>query len=191
MVKCVIDSDNIELILQDIKHSHDPVFDFSGTDFVKLSKTHPSAIADTFEALNAVSRTFSVKLNLCKIDHDNQKQIDELINGLKQTKKMIGFEFIRSLDPNCPIKVLEDIADNLKENHSIKRITIDNFQVTPPHICDKLRSHPTVLVVIVNGMQQKLDRPAGNDYFFKSTIATVNEPLLNNNESVSKQQKRY
>src|SRR5579872_4075826 len=136
MVKCVIDADNLENILWEIKGSHDAVFDFSGTNFIKLSEKKPSVISDIFRALALVERTFSLKLNLCKMDDKNEHQLKELTNGLKETKKMIGFEFVRSLHPSCPIRVLEDIAKSLIENHSIKSITIDGFRVTPPHVCE-------------------------------------------------------
>jgi hypothetical protein len=178
MVKCVIDSDNVEFILLEIKNSHDPVFDFSGTDFIKLSEKNPSVIFDVFQALAVVERPFSLKLNLCKLDDKNEAQLKELMDGLRHTKKMIGFEFIRSLDPECPIRVLEDIANSLIENHSIKRITIDGFQVTPPHVCEVLKSHPTVLVVIINGLPQKLNRQPTNDDFFK-TASTSREMIQN------------
>lgn len=158
MVKRVINPTNFDQVLAEIKMSTDGVFDFSGTNFAELGTTKFSAI---FVALGSLPHTFALKLNYCAIneaDLGDQSQIKELTLGLSAIKNMKRFEFVRSLSVNCSQEVLEKIAESLLRNHEIKSITIDGYRVTPPRVCEVLKSHPTVLEVIVDGLPKVLSK---------------------------------
>lgn len=156
MVKCVIDTNNFDQVLSEIKLSNDAVFDFSGTNFAVLGTTKFSAI---FVALGALPQSFALKLNYCALnEHDlgDQGQLRELTLGLSSIKNLQRFEFVRSLSRDCNLMILEKIAESLLRNHEIKSITIDGFRVTPPHVCEALKNHPTVFEVIIDGLPKVL-----------------------------------
>lgn len=158
MVKRVINAHNFDQVLAEIKMSSDPLFDFSGTNFAELGTTKFSAI---FVALSSLPHTFALKLNYCAINEEDlgdQSQLKELTLGLSATKNMKRFEFVRSLSVDCSKEVLEKIAESLLRNHEITSITIDGYRVTPPRVCEVLKSHPTVVEVVVDGLPKVLGK---------------------------------
>src|SRR5690606_2483506 len=146
----IIDPNNFHQVLTEIKISRDTLFDFSGTNFSELGS---QKISEIFSALHSLRQTFSLRLNNCKLDEENlghQGQLAALTLGLSAAKNMEGFEFVRSLSLDCAEDVLRRIAESLVRNHQIRSIKIDGFRVTPPDVCEVLKSHPTALVVVVD-----------------------------------------
>jgi len=173
MFRRVINSNNFDQTLAEIKVSSDTLFDFSGTNFRELG---PQKLSNIFIALYSLPQAFSLKLNNCKIDEENWEgrcQLGELTLGLSAAQNMRAFEFVRSLSLNCPDAILLKIAESLLRNHQIESIKIDGFKVTPPAVCEILKNHPTALLVFVDGLP-KLNKHG----FFKSASneSVANDP---------------
>jgi len=179
MCQRVIQTDNVDQILDEIKHSTDTLFDFSKTDFRALGVIHFSVLSAIFDALNSLPHPFFLKLNHCTIEEDHlqhPQQIKALTLGLSTTKNMHGFEFIRSLSPHCPVEIFLKIAESLSRNYEIKSIMIDGFRVTPSEVCEVLTGHPTVHLVFIDGLL-KLNRQSDSNVLFLKSAH--NEPFFN------------
>ncbi len=169
MFRRIINTGNFNHILGEMKGSQETLFDFSGTNFKEMGSNKFTAL---FNTLSLLPHKFSLKLNHCIIDEDrleNQSQLSELTLGLSATKNMEMFEFVRSLSLNCPEEVLLRIAESLLRNHEIRKIKIDGFRVTPPAVCDTLKSHPTAIIIIVDGLL-KLNRKIIEVRLFQDAI---------------------
>ena len=145
---------NFQEVLEEIKCLQETKFDFSRTDFQSLDRDHIKEIFITFGQL---PYSVTLILNHC-IFHESSQHWEEFILRIQSIQTIRSFEFNSVLSNNALI----ELANSLKENHSIEIIMIDGPRVAPEEVRKSLTDHPAICILNGIPLTEKafFDRPS-------------------------------